>query len=121
MSDVVETPEKPSNPAAEAPVEKPFNVDILTTCTIRFSRRSWDLFLSLKTDLDKLRATPLRNRLVAKTPDAAQEMHKILVEQGGVSEITTNGNELEFTGTFEAVQLVIKHPQTLEFDAIRLG
>ncbi len=107
---------------AEKPPEKPVNSDIFTSCTSRITRRAWNIFLEYNTqDLEPFKNRPVRGRLTASSAKAAQEFHKILVEEGGVREITTHDNVLEFTAPLATVQLVIKHPDARMFDAVKGG
>lgn len=109
-------------PAEKAPEEKPVNSDIFTSCTSRITRRAWNIFLEYNTkDLEPFKNRPVRGRLTASSAKAAQEFHKILVEEGGVREITTHDNVVEFTAPLATVQLVIKHPDARMFDAVKGG
>ena len=116
MTDV-EAPEK----AAEAKEEeKPFNTDILESCTARFTRRAWDLYSDYKTDLEKAQNEPVRAQLTAETEKDATQMHEILVDEGQVKEITRKENIVLFTAPFSVIQLVIKKPGCKHLDAIRI-
>lgn len=119
MSEATSTPEKPAAPEAaqaaapEAPEVKPFNPDVLISCTARFTRKSWDLFLKYrKENLELMRTVPLRTRLTARTPQGAQEIQQILMKENGVTEIKATGKVVDAIATFEALQSVIKHPQS---------
>jgi hypothetical protein len=113
----VETAEAPKAP----PAPPPFNVDILTSCTARYSRRAWDLFLTYRAEksLDKMQHLPIRAMLKALSSKGLEELVTIL-KAAGVSPISIEGPKAEFTATFAQIQTVIKHPQTLEFDAIKI-
>lgn len=89
-----------------------FNADILQTCTARFDRDGWDLFLSLREDLDALQTTPLRATLTARTPQGAETLYNTLATEAGVVSIARQDRELTFTGTFAQIQTVIRHPET---------
>ncbi|HEY9687804.1 MAG TPA: hypothetical protein V6C52_12590 [Coleofasciculaceae cyanobacterium] len=111
------TSEKPEPPAA--PAEPPFTVDDLLSCTARYTHKAWHLFYSNRKDMDFIRKTPVRATLEARTAAGAEELQKLLVE-AGVQEISRNNKVLSFTATFEAIQTVIRLPQTYRLDAIRL-
>ncbi len=118
------TAEKPAaaSPAvakpAEAPVEKTFNSDVLFQCTARFTRRAWDLVLRFKKQPELFETQQVRASLTARTLDGAQELARILKEEGQVREYTPRQKTLELTTTLALIQLVIKHPQMAECDAV---
>jgi hypothetical protein len=116
------TAEKPAAPAAAAkpaaPAEPAFTTDVLQNCTSRFSYRGWHLYLSYRSDLEKIKTVPVRSVLTARTPEGAQEIERILREDGAVKELTRRNKEVHFTAPFATVQLVIKHPQTHTYDAV---
>ena len=105
--------EKPAEPA-----EKPFSTDVLQSCTARFTRKAWNIYLYYKKD-GKIRTTPIRATLETRNPEAAEEMHRTL-QEGGVKELSRKGNTLSMTATFEQIQLVIKHPGSKMLDAAEL-
>lgn len=108
------TAEKPA-----APVEPVFNVDELLNCTARFTHKAWALFYTNRTDMDFIRKTPVRAQLDARTTTGAEELQKLLTE-AGVQSISRSDKTLSFTATFEAIQKVIKNPQTYMLDAIKI-
>lgn len=113
------TEKKPEEKKSE---EQPVNSDIFTSCTSRVSRRAWNIFLEYNTkDLEAFKNRPVRGKLTASSAKAAQEFHKVLVEEGGVKEITTHDDTVEFTAPLATVQLVIKHPDARMFDAVKGG
>lgn len=121
MSDATATPtpaaEAPKAP--EAPKEPPFTVDVLTSCTTRYTRKAWNLFLSYRADLEKIRTAPIRATLEARTLNGAEALHRQLLE-AGVKEISRKDKVVSLTTTFEIIQLVIKNPETAHFDAIAI-
>lgn len=123
-------PEKPAPASAEkpaaaaaakpaAPAEPPFTVDELISCTSRFTNKAWYLFYNNQKDMDFIRKTPVRATLEARTTSGAEEIQKLLTD-AGVKEINRNDKTLSFTATFEAIQTVIKHPQTYMLDASQI-
>jgi hypothetical protein len=126
MSDapVPQNEAKPAAPAATAekpaaPAEPPFTVDDLLSCTSRFTHKAWYLFYNNQKDLEFIRNTPVRATLEARTTSGAEEIRDLLL-QAGVKELSLNNKTLSFTGTFEAIQTVIKHPQTYQLDAVKI-
>jgi hypothetical protein len=117
VAGAVATDEKPAAPAK--PAEPPFTVDELLNCTARFTNKAWYLFYNNQKDMEFIRETPVRATLDARTTAGAEELHKILTENG-VSEISRRDKTLSFTATFEGIQKVIKHPQSYMLDVVRL-
>jgi hypothetical protein len=116
MSEATSTSPAPSEPAAEA---KPFNPDVLLTCTSRFTRSSWDLLLSyVRTDVEQMRTVPLKATLTARTGEGAKEIQQILMKESGVTEIQAHGTTIKAIATFAALQSVIKNPQTAMLEVI---
>lgn len=107
-------PEKP-----EPPAEPPFAVDDLISCTARFTHKAWHLFYSHRADMDFIRQTPVRATLEARTANGAEELHRILLEQG-VQEISRQDKVLSLTATFETIQKVIRHPEAYKLDAVKI-
>jgi hypothetical protein len=108
------TAEKPA-----APAEPPFNVDELLNCTARMTHKAWHLFYGNRKDMDFIRKVPVRASLEARTVAGAEEMHKILVD-AGVTTISRSDKVLSFTGTYEQIQTVIKHPQSFMLDTVKI-
>lgn len=106
-------------PAPAAPAEVPFTVDELLNCTARFTHKAWYLFYNNQKDMDFIRKTPVRATLEARSAAGAEELHKILAENG-VTEISRQDKTLSFTATFETIQTVIKHPQSFMLDAVKV-
>ncbi len=105
---------------AEAPAEeKPFTTDVLQSCTSRFTRKAWNIYLNYQKDLNKIRTVPVRATLEVRSPEVAEELHKTLQEQG-VQELSRQGKTLSMTTTFETIQTVIKHPETKMLDVAEL-
>jgi len=111
------TAEKPAAPAA--PAEPAFSVDVLLSCTARFTHKAWYIFYDNQKDLTFIRETPVRGTLDARTAAGAEELHKLLTE-AGVTEISRQDKTLSFTATFETIQKVIKHPQSYMLDVVKI-
>ncbi len=119
------TAEKPTAPAAapakpEAPAEPPFNVDIFESCTARTTRKTWNIFLRYKeNNFEQFRNKPLRAKLETLSPEGAEAIEAGLRE-AGVSELSREGNVLNFTATFEQIQTVIKHAESDLLDVVEI-
>lgn len=110
---VAKTTETP----AKAP-EKPLNVDILNTATSRFTRKAWNEFLAVRNDLDAIRFKRYRIELESKTAAGRDEL-KTLLEQVDVTAIQTkSAKQLAFNASFEKLQTVMRHPETLMVDLL---
>lgn len=109
-----ETPAEGQTATVEKKEEAPaaFNADILQTCTARFDRDGWDLYLSLREDLDALQTTPLRVTLTACSPQGAETLYNTLAQEANVVSIARKDRDITFTGTFAQIQTVIRHPET---------
>lgn len=114
------TPEQAKTATAEKPAEPPFTTDVLTSCTSRFTRKAWDIFLAYKSDLELIQKCPIRAKLTAHTEEGAKEIAEILKNEGHQTQLTLRGKEIELTAPFAIIQLVIKRPQTAKFDAIKI-
>ena len=119
---VVTTPE--SSEAVEVvdqtPAEVPFdprpkNVDALMQSTARFSRKGWDVFLSLKEDLEKITYKRIELRMVARSEAGAKTFAEAL-EAISVPAVKVNGVNISTITTFAKLQDVIKHPDLLSVD-----
>lgn len=129
MSDTPETPkpkeaEQASATAATAdkpaaPAEPPFSTDQLQSSTARFTHKAWHLYYSNRKDMTFIRETPIRATLEARTTAGAEELQALL-KDAGVNEMSRADKVLSLTATFEAIQTVIRHPQTYKVDAIKL-
>ena len=106
------TPEKPAKPS-----EPPFAVDDLISCTSRFTHTAWYLFYEHQKDMDFIRKTHVQASLEARSADGADAIRKILTE-AGIGTMDQQDKTLLFTATFEVIQKVIRHPQTLWLDVI---
>ncbi len=111
--------DKPAAAKPEAPPEPPFNVDVLLSCTARFTHKAWYLFYNNQKDMDFIRKAPVRATLEARTAAGAEELHRLLAE-AGVTELSRLDKTLSFTATFETIQLVLKHPQAYLLDAVKI-
>jgi hypothetical protein len=95
-----------------APKEKVFNVDVLSTCTARFDRQGWDLFLSWREDLAKIQTARISVELTARTPAGAVEIAHAMRE-ADIPAVKQTGDKVTTLTTFAGLQLVIRHPQVL--------
>ena len=109
--------EKPAAP--EPPKEPPFTIDALIQSTTRFTRKAWNIVLSMRNDLNAMKTAPMRFTLEATTAQAAEALQHELVE-AGVKEISRNGQVISMSTTFEVLQKVIKRPEVHMVDAIKL-
>jgi hypothetical protein len=109
--------DKPAEEKAE-PEAPPLTTDVFNNCTSRCSRRAWNVYLSLQNDIEQFKTRLVRGRLTMTNAKAAQEVHKVFVEEAGVTEITTRDNWVEFTASLATVQLVLKRPDTEYFDCL---
>jgi hypothetical protein len=108
--------EKPAVPAKPA---EPFNTDLLQSCTARFSYKAWRLYHNSRKDSDFLLTAPVRATVNARSIEGGEELASLL-KDAGASEMLRKGNTLSFTTTFAIIQTVIKHPQLLLLDAVRI-
>ncbi len=118
--ETVAVAEKPEVKVAPQPEEKPLNTDVFETCTKRCTRRAWDFFLSVRNEIDLFKTKTVRGHLTFKSASSAQQALTLLVNEGGVTEVTERGEALEFTGSLAAVQLVLRSPDTVLFDALKI-
>jgi hypothetical protein len=112
----------PSNEVVlEIPVEapsfdpRPKNVDALTQSTARFSRKAWDVFLSLKEDLEKITYKRIALQLLARSEAGAITLGQAL-EALSVPAVKVHGPHISTISTFAKLQEVIKHPDLLSVD-----
>ena len=70
-----------------------------------------------KDNFEKFRTQPVRGTLETTTAEASEELENTLKE-AGVSEISRNNNVISMTATLEQVMTVIKHENTVMFDAV---
>ncbi len=105
-------------PKEEKVAEKPVTTDTFNNCTSRCTRRAWNLFLQYRDNIDAFKTKEVRGKLTFDNEAAATGAKETLTTEGGVKYITQTGNDLEYTGTLAATQLVIKLPETNSFDAI---
>lgn len=101
-------------------LERAENSDHFTQSTRRCTRRAWDVYLSLRDDMDGFNQRLVRGRMELKSESAAKEVAATLAQKAGVTQITQMDNILECTTTLAAVQLVIKHPDFVMFDCVLL-
>ncbi len=118
--DTVATTPHSSEAVLEIPVEVPFdprpkNVDALTQSTARFSRKAWDVFLSLKEDLEKITYKRIALQLLARSEAGAVTLGQAL-EAISVPAVKVNGVNISTITTFAKLQDVIKHPDLLSVD-----
>lgn len=105
---------------AETPAEVPFdprpkNIDALMQSTARFSRKGWDVFLSMKEDLEKITYKRIELRMVARSEAGAKTFAEAL-EAISVPAVKVNGVNISTITTFAKLQEVIKHPDLLSVD-----
>jgi hypothetical protein len=109
-----------ASPVAEAVVEKPFNLDLLQSCTARMTHQCWQTYLSLKGDLAAMQTRPIRASLTTRSEKGMEEVIAILGDQGVTVRTLKSPVNAEFTATFAQIQYVIKHPQTHTLDAVKI-
>ena len=110
--------EKPAAAAApEKPAEPPFNTDVLESCTTRYTRKAYNLYLQCRGRQEKIEQPPVRFSVEASSVDAAEEIHKTLAE-AGVAEISREDKTVSLTTTFATLALVVKHPKVCHVDAV---
>jgi hypothetical protein len=102
------------------PVEKPFNLDLLQSCTARMTPQCWQTYLKMKNDLSVIQNHPVRATLTTRTDKGMEEVTAMLLDAGITHQTRRDAKTLDFTGTFAQIQTVIKHPQTLLLDAVKL-
>ena len=111
-----ETVEVVDQTPAEVPFDpRPKNVDALMQSTARFSRKGWDVFLSLKEDLEKITYKRIELRMVARSEAGAKTFAEAL-EAISVPAVKVNGVNISTITTFAKLQDVIKHPDLLSVD-----
>jgi hypothetical protein len=111
-----ETVEVVDQTPAELPFDpRPKNVDALMQSTARFSRKGWDVFLSLKEDLEKITYKRIELRMVARSEAGAETFAEAL-EAISVPAVKVNGVNISTITTFAKLQDVIKHPDLLSVD-----
>jgi hypothetical protein len=108
--------EKPAAPAKPA---EPFNTDLLQSCTARFSYKAWRLYHNNRKDSAFLQEVLVRATVNARSIEGGEELEGLLKE-AGATEMSRKGNTLSFTATFAIIQTVIRHPQLLLLDAVRI-
>ncbi|MDX2083840.1 MAG: hypothetical protein SFZ03_00425 [Candidatus Melainabacteria bacterium] len=124
MSDAATATTVPaSEPAAEEannkPAETPFNIDRLTSCTARFTRRAWNLFLTYSKEKGwaQIQTERVHFSATAHTVEATQRLREAL-ETLGASEFTQKDKVITFYATFALLQEVIKGPDILLVDRV---
>jgi len=120
MSDApVSTPEETTAVTAPVKPAEPFNTDLLQSCTARFSYKAWRLYHNNRKDSDFLQNALVRATVNGRSIEGGEELEGLL-KNAGATEMLRKGNTLSFTATFAIIQTVIKHPQLLLLDAIRI-
>jgi hypothetical protein len=120
VSDVAQpTDAKPAD-AVVVVEEKPFNLDLLQSCTARMTHQCWQTYLSMKNDLLGMQTRPVRATLTARSDKGLDELQGLLVEAGVTAKTRRDTKTLDFTATFAQIQRIIKHPQTHTIDAVKL-
>lgn len=100
----------PEHPPADS-AAKALTVDVLNTCTARFDREGWNLFLAWREDLEAIRFNRIRVQLEARSEVGAVTIQQLLCE-AHVPAVKREGQQLEMVTTFEKLQRVIRHPET---------
>jgi hypothetical protein len=120
VSDVAQpTDAKPADAVAVVE-EKPFNLDLLQSCTARMTHQCWQTYLSMKNDLAAMQTRPIRATLIARTDKGLDELQTLLNDAGVTAKTRRDAKTLDFTATFSQIQQVIKHPQTHTVDAVKV-
>lgn len=94
---------------------KPKNVDALMQSTARFTRKSWDVFLSLKDDLNAITYRRIQIQLTSRSEAGALTLQSEL-ESISVPAVKVNGTSVSTISTFAKLQHIIKHPDLLQMD-----
>ena len=94
---------------------KPKNVDALMQSTARFTRKSWDVFLSLKDDLNAITYRRIQLQLTGRSEAGALTLQSEL-ESISVPAVKVNGTSVSTISTFAKLQHIIKHPDLLQVD-----
>lgn len=102
-----------------APEEPPFNIDAILQSTSRFTRKAFNVILELRGDVPAMRTTSIRCTLEATTNETAEALQHELVGFG-VKQISRNGSVISMTTDFETLQKVIKRPEVVQVDLIKL-
>lgn len=110
-----ETEATPAEPTKPLPAT---TTDPFTQSTRHCTRRAWDVFLSMKDNLDAFNTKQVRVRIEASDERAAQGFAEILKTDGEVTRLTQMDNKIECTTTLAAIQLIIKDPEFKLLDAI---
>jgi hypothetical protein len=105
----------PETPAEALFDPRPKNIDALMQSTARFSRKGWDVFLSVKDDLEKITYKRIELRMVARSEAGAKTFAEAL-EAISVPAVKVNGVNISTITTFAKLQEVIKHPDLLSVD-----
>lgn len=105
----------PETPAEALFDPRPKNIDALMQSTARFSRKGWDVFLSMKDDLEKITYKRIELRMVARSEAGAKTFAEAL-EAISVPAVKVNGVNISTITTFAKLQEVIKHPDLLSVD-----
>jgi len=74
----------------------------------------------MKGDLNAMQHNPLRATLITRTDKGMQDVAQLLAETGVNAKTLRDAHTLDFTATFAQIQTIIKHPQTLSIDVIKL-
>jgi hypothetical protein len=109
---------KASEEEAPKVVEKPFNADILNTCTARFTRKGWNQFLAIKEDMDALKTRRYDITLETRNAEGLTAVKAILDAADTTGVKQTSATSLAFRSTFEKLQTVVRHEATLMVDVV---
>ncbi len=105
--------EKPTPAKApEVPTPPPFSVDILQGSTSKFTRKGWDVFQSMKTDLQAIQETLVLFTLEARSPQDVGPLKELLTSGEASSEAIQNlshqGHYLSGRTTLAVIQTWIR-------------
>lgn len=101
---------------ASAPEKAPLNVDVLNTCTTRFTRKAWNEFLAIRHDMELVSFNRYAINLQTRSEGGAAAIKSILADNDVPAIKVIAADKLQFISTFEKLQTVIRHPETLMVD-----
>ncbi len=112
---IIETPEVVESAEATVVNPQPKNVDALMQSTARFTRQGWDVFLTLKDDLNAITYRRIQIQLTSRSETGALALQSEL-EAISVPAVKVNGNMVSTITTFAKLQHIIKHADLLRVD-----
>ncbi|MFM7469217.1 MAG: hypothetical protein ACKO37_06935 [Vampirovibrionales bacterium] len=103
-----------TTPETKAPAVKPaevtpppFSVDVLQGSTSKFTRKGWDVFQSMKSDLQRIQEVPVLFTLEARSPQDIEPL-KALLTDSGVEKLSHQGHYLAGHATLATIQTWIR-------------